>query len=419
MRPRILFVLLVISLAIPLFPRPAGAAYPGFNGLIAYIADGAVYVVDPLAPHLGGDPLTGGSPADETPVWSPDGSTLAFTRTSQLWTMDADGTNEAMLLAESPQGITWSPDGAKLAYGRSSLGLYVVNANGTGSVQISSDTTAQEPSWSVGNRIVFTSSRDGNAELYAIDPDGTDEVRLTTNTTTDQQANWSPDGLKLAFATNRDGNFEIYSMKPDGTLVSRLTNRSNTQTDPAWSPDGLKITFTTSTDLWKQIEQMNNNGTNQTTLIDNGTASSESQPDWQPLAQEPPPDDFFDPISTISRPKQGVSYYQANIKVFSGTARDVGASGLARVEVALRRVLTDGNCLSWNGSVFVKTSCTFKNWRLATGKAAWTYTLPKGLTKSVGTNVKHYVLLSRATDVAGNVEVTFGDGRNRNRFEVV
>ncbi len=124
------------------------------------------------------------------------------------------------------------------------------------------------------------------------------------------------------------------------------------------------------------------------------------------------------PVSRISRPKNGLSYYQANIKTFSGTATDT-ASGVAKVEIALRRHFTNGLCANWNGSVFVSGSCTTPTWRLATGRGSWTYSLPKGLTKSRGTNVAYYVLFSRATDAEGNVESSFATGRNRNQFEVI
>jgi hypothetical protein len=50
---------------------------------------------------------------------------------------------------------------------------------------------------------------------------------------------------------------------------------------------------------------------------------------------------------------------------------------------------------------------------------SWTYTLPRVLTRSTGTTVKHYVVLSRATDNEGNLETAFNDGRNRSRFEVI
>jgi hypothetical protein len=66
-------------------------------------------------------------------------------------------------------------------------------------------------------RIVFDTNRDGEFEIYAMNPDGTGLVRLTKNRAFDIQPAWSPDGTKIAFTSFRDGNDEIYAMNADGT----------------------------------------------------------------------------------------------------------------------------------------------------------------------------------------------------------
>ena len=62
---------------------------------------------------------------------------------------------------------------------------------------------------------------------------GTGLTRLTNNSKIDTNPAWSPDGSKIAFTSTRDGNFEIYSMNANGTGVTRLTNHG----DEDWLPD--------------------------------------------------------------------------------------------------------------------------------------------------------------------------------------
>lgn len=75
-----------------------------------------------------------------------------------------------------------------------------------------------------GSKIAFTSDRDGNDEIYVMNADGTEQVRLTNNQAWDWQPEFSPDGSKIAFTTDRDGNVEIYVMNTNGTNQVRLTN---------------------------------------------------------------------------------------------------------------------------------------------------------------------------------------------------
>jgi Tol biopolymer transport system component len=74
-----------------------------------------------------------------------------------------------------------------------------------------------------GRTLVFTSDRDGNADIYAINPDGSRLRRLTDNPEYDGDAAWSPGGRKLVFVSNRDGDSEVYVMNADGSGQRKLT----------------------------------------------------------------------------------------------------------------------------------------------------------------------------------------------------
>jgi TolB protein len=90
-----------------------------------------------------------------------------------------------------------------------------------------------------GTEIAFFGDRDGNAEIYVMNPDGTGLRRLTEEPTDDVLPAWSPDGAKIAFVSSRDGNEELYVMNADGTHVTRLTNDPSDDVDPVWSPAGM------------------------------------------------------------------------------------------------------------------------------------------------------------------------------------
>ena len=92
-------------------------------------------------------------------------------------------------------------------------------------------------------QIAFSSTRDGNLEIYVMDADGTNQIRLTNHPERDYQPSWSPDGARIAFSSNRNGgNSQIYVMDSNGKNVRRLT-AGISDGQPVWSPDGQKIAF--------------------------------------------------------------------------------------------------------------------------------------------------------------------------------
>ena len=134
------------------------------------------------------------------------------------------------------------------------------------------------PTWSPdGARIAFASYRDGNAEIYAMNANGTDVIRLTNHSANDHDPAWSPDSVRIAFSRDRrDGNQiipEIYLVNTDGTGVTQLTSRSEGAGHAAWSPDGTRIAFASP-----GIHVMNDDGTGVTQL----TSHSDHNPAWSP-----------------------------------------------------------------------------------------------------------------------------------------
>lgn len=68
----------------------------------------------------------------------------------------------------------------------------------------------------------------GQAGLFVADADGSNERPLLGTAATDYDAAWAPDGSSIVFTSERDGSADLYRVKPDGSSLERMTN------DPAY-----------------------------------------------------------------------------------------------------------------------------------------------------------------------------------------
>lgn len=187
------------------------------------------------------------------PVWSPDGSKIAFSRGIEPGVAGilnlADGAiTDVGAGLEFTWTLAWSPDGSRLALDGlppgGSWGLYVTNLDGSGLTRIA-DTggPSASPSWSPdGARIAFNCIlEDSNSDICTVRPDGTDPVRLTDDLSYDADPAFSPDGSRIAF-TRQDGILPALAvMNADGTDVTRLGTVDGQL--PDWSFDGSRIAY--------------------------------------------------------------------------------------------------------------------------------------------------------------------------------
>jgi Tol biopolymer transport system component len=149
------------------------------------------------------------------------------------------------------------------------------------------NTSAFSESYGAGQpsiRVVWSSTRDGNAELYLRDAAHPGGLRLTTQAGTDGQPSLSRNGTQLLFVSDRVGNREIYRQEPRaGMTAVRLTTQPAADYDPVWSPDGTQIAFTSERDGPPALFRMQADGSQPVRLLP--VASSGRWPSWSPDGQ--------------------------------------------------------------------------------------------------------------------------------------
>lgn len=178
-----------------------------------------------------------------------------------LFGMNRDGGNQGRISDEqgdpsSPQGLrfqvepAWSPDGQQIAFASSregSLDVFVMDADGSNTLRLTSTKDNDgHPTWSPdGKRIAFHRS-DGH--LYVMQADGSAARRVTTTLAPEAEPAWSPDGRWLAYQQRTPGTpiREIWLVSPEGGEARQLTKLDAQSYTPAWAPDGRTIAFSSN-----------------------------------------------------------------------------------------------------------------------------------------------------------------------------
>jgi Tol biopolymer transport system component len=194
----------------------------------------------------------------------------------------ADGKTNKLAAGSAP---AWSSGGERIAYvAEFNLHdqIFIMQADGSDPVKVTQVTTsAAAPAWSPdGQRLAFVSLDDGHPEVYVIGADGSNPTRLTTNFGSSPA--WSPDGKTIAYVSTG----EIYLVGLDGANPVRITNNHRMlmgtgADDLAWSPDGKTIAFSYYIDAHDAIYRVNADGSNLVRLTGTGDINNRS-PAWSP-----------------------------------------------------------------------------------------------------------------------------------------
>lgn len=211
---------------------------------------------------------------------------------NDIFFLSADGTSDSNLTAHLAfdSWPSWAPNGQSLAFESdrgdgTTIGVFRLTIGVAGSTLLHADSAydSAQPAWSpVGNRIAFVSNQDGDSlDVYMMDPDGQNVVRLTADAQNSSQPSWAPSGSQIAFASSRSGNAEIWVMDTLGGGLTNLSNNAGGDLMPAWSPNGQQIAFVSDRDTDDfAIWVMNANGTSPVRLTD-GDPPCEL-PQWTP-----------------------------------------------------------------------------------------------------------------------------------------
>ena len=193
---------------------------------------------------------------------------------------DADA-QDAPQVVLAPEYAGWSRLVFQTARNGKDWEIFGAAGDGSGQVNLSNNpSTDVHPRLNRGaTRVVFASKRTGNYDVFAMSADGSGQTRLTTSGKDDVSPAWSSDGSRIAFQAYRDGQAEIYVMNADGTGQKRLTNTSDYDGQPVWSPDGGQIAFVRKSSGQYRIWVMNADGSNARQL--SNQAISEN-PAWSP-----------------------------------------------------------------------------------------------------------------------------------------
>jgi TolB protein len=204
-----------------------------------------------------------------------------------LYLLDYDGHRPRAVTNYGEINISpcWFPSGDRVVFtsyrdGNPDLWLLFLKNNSTQKISNRPGLNTAPAVWPDGRFVVATLSMDGNAELYLLSESGKVVRRLTQHPAIESEPSISPDGRQIAFTSDRLGQPQVFIMNADGSNIRRLTYQGSYNASPAWSPRGDRIAYVSRSDAGSfDVYTIAVDGSGNQRLTDKG---SNENPDWSP-----------------------------------------------------------------------------------------------------------------------------------------
>ncbi len=160
--------------------------------------------------------------------------------------------------------------------------------------------------WATDGRIFYSTTENGNADIWSVRTDGSDKKRLTADRFADLQPRVSGDGKYLYFLSNRSGQMSVWRSKTDGTEAEKLTDGSDVFSVTA-SSDGRSIYYTARADsiFSQHLWRADPDGRNQVRITNRTTLQPRLSPDGKKIACYYPAPEGGQPVLTILNAENG------------------------------------------------------------------------------------------------------------------
>ena len=248
---------------------PSSAAFPGKNGRIAFVQDADIFTMNPDGSDVRQFTALGDGNFASWARWSADGKLIVFSEFlgpdffGQIWTMNADGSNQHQLLNDpgfDDEAPSFSTDGSQIIFERCApldgefpCAIYRIQSDGSGLTQLTPvriELADFEPEYSPdGGTVAFYSfGRDGIiSAIYLMNADGTNIRQVSDAELEGYAPDWSPDGRQLLFVNKccNAENSNLMVMRPDGQRPRQITQNTGAANAfrGSWSPQGDAIVF--------------------------------------------------------------------------------------------------------------------------------------------------------------------------------